>query len=151
MTATAPLEINEGAVFTDSWKFNSGRGRIPLGDWSRLGLPCYSGTMVMEKSFTLPDPVASLTLDLGRVFATAEVKCNGKPCGIRVWHPYRFDLTDAARIGENQLEITLCSTVGPFFNDGNQSIFSRKSQLKSRVYGPVRLFGGWAALCIMQP
>jgi len=85
-----------------------------LVDWTTRpepGIKFYSGTAVYEKSFDLPDssPVtrhsSRIILDLGNVFELAEVKVNGKSCGI-VWAPpFRVDITDAVKPGENKLEI----------------------------------------------
>ena len=50
-------------------------------------------------------PGRRLYLDLGRVQVMAEVKLNGKDLGILWKPPFRLDVTDAARAGENQLEV----------------------------------------------
>ena len=84
-----------------------------LDDWSQRpesGVRYYSGTAVYRKSFSLPpsalgNPRSRLFLDLGRVEVTAQVKLNGKDLGV-VWkRPYRVDVTEASRPGENVLEI----------------------------------------------
>jgi len=46
-----------------------------------------------------------LYLDLGKVAVMAEVKLNGKDLGILWKPPYRVDITDAVKSGENILEI----------------------------------------------
>jgi hypothetical protein len=44
-------------------------------------------------------------LDLGDVRELAEVSINGRPLGI-AWHPpYRVDVTEAVKPGENTLEV----------------------------------------------
>jgi hypothetical protein len=71
------------------------------------GIKYYSGTAVYRRSFDLSDtnPAARLMLDLGQVRELAEVRVNGKSCGI-VWAPpFRVDITDAVRPGMNQLEV----------------------------------------------
>jgi hypothetical protein len=75
------------------------------------GIKFYSGTAVYEKTFDLADP-SSIThhasrfiLDLGNVHELAEVKVNGKSCGITWCPPFRVDVTDALRPGENELQI----------------------------------------------
>jgi hypothetical protein len=74
------------------------------------GIKFYSGTAVYEKTFTLPpqtpDPrPQTLFLDLGGVRELAEVKVNGKSCGI-VWSPpFRVDISGAVQSGENKLQV----------------------------------------------
>jgi hypothetical protein len=84
-----------------------------LSDWSKHPDPrihYYSGTVVYRKSLTLSEAEASgkegrLLLDLGAVEIMARVRLNGKECGI-VWKPhYLADITPAARVGANELEI----------------------------------------------
>jgi hypothetical protein len=44
-------------------------------------------------------------LDLGKVDVMAEVRVNGKPIGTCWKAPYRLDVTDALKVGPNDLEI----------------------------------------------
>ena len=44
-------------------------------------------------------------LDLGAVRELAEVKVNGRSCGILWTPPFRADITDAVHAGGNSLEI----------------------------------------------
>ena len=69
----------------------------------------YSGEAVYTKTLTVSREMFGhsrrLYLDLGEVQVMAQVKCNGKELG-QLWKaPFRVDLTDIARPGENQLEI----------------------------------------------
>jgi hypothetical protein len=70
----------------------------------------YSGTAVYEKSFALPRSAignrqSKIFLDLGDVRELAEIKVNGQSCGI-VWSPpFRADITDAVKPGENKLQV----------------------------------------------
>jgi hypothetical protein len=71
------------------------------------GIKYYSGTAVYRKSFDVSDTnrAGRLLLDLGQVRELAEVRVNGKSCGI-VWAPpFRVDITDAVKAGSNQLEV----------------------------------------------
>ena len=74
------------------------------------GIKFYSGTAVYDNTFELGDDNNSIKgarkyLDLGNVRELAEVKVNGKSCGI-VWSPpFRVDITDAVQPGENKLEV----------------------------------------------
>jgi hypothetical protein len=75
------------------------------------GIKFYSGTAVYEKTFALPaesritNHESRLYLDLGDVRELAEVKLNGKSCGIIWCPPWCVDVTDAVKPGENKLQI----------------------------------------------
>ncbi|MHB9035258.1 MAG: glycosyl hydrolase family 2 protein [Armatimonadota bacterium] len=83
------------------------------------GFPFYSGRALLSATFDLPQkPVGRLYLKLNRAnVASAVVRVNGKDCGTLRWKPFAVDITDAAREGENTLEIvmatTLVNTFGP--------------------------------------
>jgi len=75
------------------------------------GIKFYSGTAVYRKTFDAPEKsrfssgIQRLWLDLGNVRELAEVKVNGRSCGI-IWSPpFRVDITGAVKPGVNQLEI----------------------------------------------
>jgi hypothetical protein len=74
------------------------------------GIKFYSGTATYEKTFGLPASAigyrqSAIYLDLGEVHELAEVKVNGKSCGIVWCPPFRVDLTGAVKSGPNQLQI----------------------------------------------
>jgi hypothetical protein len=74
------------------------------------GIKFYSGTATYEKTFDLPPssilhPPSSIFLDLGNVRELAEVKVNGKSCGITWAPPFRVEVTGAVKPGANKLEI----------------------------------------------
>ena len=74
------------------------------------GIKYFSGTATYEKSFHLDTSKlktnnSKLILDLGDVRELAEVKLNGKSCGILWCPPWRVDVTAAVQSGENKLQI----------------------------------------------
>ena len=74
------------------------------------GIKFFSGTAVYEKTFELSDsalrtPHSAIFLDLGNVRELAEVKVNGKPCGITWMPPFRVEITKAVKPGTNKLEV----------------------------------------------
>jgi hypothetical protein len=71
----------------------------------------YSGTAVYSHTFTLDaKPPGEIGIDLGKVGVMAKVKINGKYAG-GVWtYPYRVDITDAVKKGENKVEIEVVNT-----------------------------------------
>ena len=76
---------------------------------SEPGIKYFSGTATYSKKIRVsPGAKASnkrLFLDLGWVEVMAEVRLNGRDLGTLWKAPYRLDITDAARVGENDLEI----------------------------------------------
>ena len=72
----------------------------------------YSGTAIYKKSFSAEDPAdgVRMWLDLGNVKNIAEVTLNGKNLGV-VWRaPFRVDITDAVKAGQNELEVKITNT-----------------------------------------
>ena len=81
-----------------------------LEDWSKRpedGIRYYSGTAIYRKVFSFQFSVVSQRtyLDLGKVEVMAEVTLNGKPLGTLWKPPYRVEVTDALKPGENTLEL----------------------------------------------
>jgi hypothetical protein len=79
----------------------------------QAGVKYFSGTATYTKKFSVPADAKAggkrLYLDLGRVEVIAEVKLNGQAIG-NVWKPpYRLDITDAVRAGDNDLEIQVAN------------------------------------------
>ena len=75
------------------------------------GIKFYSGTAIYEKNLDLPDAprfthhASRLFVDLGELHELAEVKVNGKSCGIVWCPPFRVEVSDAVKPGENRLQI----------------------------------------------
>jgi hypothetical protein len=73
------------------------------------GVKYFSGTAKYGNRFQAPadfkSPGRRLYLDLGRVEVIAEVKVNGKLVANLWKFPFRADITDAVRVGDNELEI----------------------------------------------
>ncbi len=130
----------QGAALLAPITYEMGDGRIPFGSWDELGLPHYAGGLVYIADVeleALEDRKA--TLDLGRVRGTAEVRVNGQDCGIRLWHPYRFDIGHAAKPGKNHIEIRVFNTLGPHYAEGHPSRHVFKNQTQSGIFGPVSI------------
>ncbi|WP_273162880.1 glycosyl hydrolase [Bacteroides fluxus] len=71
----------------------------------------YSGTIVYETDFTFTaKPEGCIYLNLNRVGVMAKVKVNGRYAG-GVWtSPYRVEVTDLVKNGENHLEVEVVTT-----------------------------------------
>jgi hypothetical protein len=85
-----------------------------LQSWSKHEDPrikYYSGTAVYNNTFTLDSKSAgNISIDLGKVGVMAKVKINGQYSG-GVWtYPYRVDITDAVKTGDNTVEIEVVNT-----------------------------------------
>lgn len=116
----------------------------------------FSGTAVYQMEFTLPAEYLQASsrfyLDLGVVKNLAEVRLNGRDCGL-VWkEPFRADLTSAVRPGTNQLEVRVTNLwpnrlIGDTFlpeekrsTRTNMSVFNQQSPLlESGLLGPVEV------------
>jgi len=101
-----PWEIS----FDPNWGGPANVTFTKLEDWSKRpeqGIKYYSGTAVYRTTFQskAPDLESKIYLDLGKVAIMAEVKLNGKDLGILWKSPYRVEVTDALKAGENILEV----------------------------------------------
>ena len=110
----APVEIG------GPWevRFAKGWGAPPTKVFPKLvswtddaddGVKHFSGAAAYVKTFDVPaamlGPDTHLVLDLGRVRFVADVWLNGKPLGILWKPPFRVDITKAAKVGTNHLEV----------------------------------------------
>ena len=84
-----------------------------LEDWSRRaeeGIKYYSGAASYRTTFNVSAAAMAQSggrwyLDLGKVAVMAEVRVNGKDLGIAWKTPYRLEVTDALKPGENVLDV----------------------------------------------
>ena len=93
-------------------EFLSGMRPFAPESWTKTPLANFSGSAIYEKSFLVPDSYRGkrLVLGLGRVSSVAEVYVNGRQAGTLVWRPYRLDITEFIKPGENQLKIRVTNT-----------------------------------------
>ena len=83
-----------------------------LTDWSKhpeAAVKYFSGSATYRKTLALPDaflkPGQRVYLDLGKVAVMAEVRVNGQNFGTTWKRPFIIDISQAARAGDNTLEI----------------------------------------------
>ncbi|SEG75746.1 alpha-L-rhamnosidase [Actinacidiphila yanglinensis] len=84
----------------------------PLGSWTGANAS-YSGSAVYERHVTLDAATLAgrvWTLDLGEVRDVAEITVNGTGLPPRLWAPYRVDVTDALRAGDNVVRVRVTNT-----------------------------------------
>ena len=79
--------------------------------------PCvrgFSGIVTYTKTFSCDQqktaPGQRVYLDLGQVGDLCQVSLNGKDLGIRWFTPYRYDITDTLKNGENQLIVRVANS-----------------------------------------
>jgi len=125
-----------GAAIPDPIKLDCGPGRIAPGDWAKIdGLASYSGGAWYRKTVAIP-AAKEVVLDLGDLVSSAEVRVNGKPAGIRVSPPWKFDITKLVKPGENRIEVLVCNTLS------NQYLTiptGYRGQASSGLLGPVKV------------
>ncbi len=160
--AVAPTEKLLAEV-SGPWKVNfDSKGKTPeptimdnlapLTESSNPDIKYFSGKAEYSTTFTAEAPKEgeNTILDLGDVRDIAVVKVNGTYCGTIWKEPYKVEITNALRTGENQLEITV---INPWHNRlvgdvGNPSastftsykFFNPESPLlPSGLIGPVKI------------
>ncbi len=128
-----------GAALPEPIALDCGPGQMPLGDWSQTGaLADYSGGAWYRKTVTLaPEQTKGrVTLDLGKVAATAEVLINGKKAGIKITPPWTLDVSELVKAGDNKIEILVCNTLANHY--GTIPTHYRGSP-ESGLIGPVTI------------
>ena len=108
-TVTVPA-LPAPLVVEGDWSLSLSKTPVPLGSWSESSdeaIRYFSGTATYRKTISVPATEAGRRqiLDLGRVEVMARVIVNGKDLGLLWRAPYRLDVTDALKPGENTLEI----------------------------------------------
>ncbi len=128
--------------------------RMNLTDWQLLGLSWYSGSCRYRNTFYAKPDGHRYQLDLGKVNFCPEVWVNGIPAGIRLWAPYKLDITGFLKEGENEIVVLVSNLAGNerrhmLVEEGqalgwnrywNEDNMDRDSQnYVSGLLGPVRL------------
>ncbi len=116
----AVFERNGDFVLDDEPEF------LQSGDWVTQGYPFYSGTIRCEAKFTLKKEEGKYFVSFGGIRAiVTNVLINGRDCGSITWKPYRLDVTESLREGENRMSIDLITslrnTLGPHHYTGNDA------------------------------
>jgi len=78
---------------------------VPWNECAHEKIKYYSGTATYKKTFKLTDLNRSLMLDLGQVEVIARVILNGKDLGTLWKPPFRIEIGNAVKAGENTLEV----------------------------------------------
>lgn len=128
-----------GAAFDVPPAIEIGGGKIQTGLWSDFALPTYSGIGVYSQVVHLDEAQLGqkTTLDLGRVLVAAEVLVNGHSAGVRLAAPFRFELDQWLRAGDNTIEIRVANTIAPHYTVTNR--VENLGATESGLLGPVVL------------
>ncbi len=136
----------------ESWNVSFDSGEIACGpkepvkfdklsDWSKSendAIKYYSGSASYKTTFKLDSkPQGRVYLSFGDVAETAKAKINGKEVG-GVWTaPYRLDVTDAVKKGENSIEIVVANCwVNRLIGDSKLPEAERKTWAPVNPYTP---------------
>jgi hypothetical protein len=133
------LGYPESAAVLEPVTFEVSEGKMGLGAWADWGLSCYSGGIAYEKTFTIAETEGEWWVDLGKVRGTAEVWLNGEKIGVRVWAPFKFNLTGKLRAGENHLKVIVYSSLGPHYSESIPTPYLFGEQRLAGLFGPVTL------------
>ncbi|OIV36793.1 hypothetical protein BIV57_14425 [Mangrovactinospora gilvigrisea] len=120
-------------------RFRCGAGAMAAGPWAEHGLGSFAGGVRYSRRIEAPADAGRVELDLGRVRGTAEVAVDGRPAGVRVWSPYRFDLTGLVAPGGSELTVTVLGTLAPWLDDASPTPYVLPGQRTAGLLGPVRL------------
>lgn len=125
------------SAHADGWLIENNPAEMrlrALADWTRLGWPFYSGTMIYSNEFelpALPDQRRKLLLQIDGVHDLAEPEINGKSAGVLAWPPYQCDISRLVRPGRNRLRLRVANSAVNFIG-GEPSI--------SGIAGNVKIF-----------
>ena len=112
----------------------------PLGSWTELGLWWYSGRALYRTVLPWGQPAAGerVTLNLGDVRECAEVWVNGRLAGTRIWPPYRVEITELLREGENEIVVVAANLLANRMAWDEWGTRGPGATLESGLLGPVR-------------
>jgi hypothetical protein len=111
MTLNRPWQVS----FDPKWGGPALAEFAQLSDWTTRpegGIRFYSGTATYRTAFDLSaeafsNPSGKLLLDLGKVCDVATVRLNGKELATLWTPPWTMDISTAAKVGSNALEIAV--------------------------------------------
>ncbi|MGF7140575.1 glycosyl hydrolase [Roseimarinus sediminis] len=116
-------DIKQVKAITGNWELNfdpvlGGPAEVvktdQLKSWTgfdTFGIKHYSGTVAYNNRFEWEKKTdGRVFINLGEVANIAEVFVNDKPCGIAWTAPYRVEISEALRLGNNKLRIEVTNT-----------------------------------------
>jgi hypothetical protein len=105
---TSPWKLS----FPENWGAPASVKLDNLISWTEhkeKGIKYFSGTATYENNFTVSkeaiDGKKVINLDLGEVYDVAEILINGKSAGVLWTKPYKLNIEEFVKEGENKLEV----------------------------------------------
>ncbi len=150
---------------SDSWEvyFDQSRGGPRSKNFDKLiswtdsdvrGIKYYSGVASYRKSFNLNADYMQrdiqITLDMGKVSKVAEVYLNGKKVGISWFAPYKLDITNFVKVGENNLIIEVVNVLSNYMT-GDAKLPKEYRRTRSNVQkGPNAWHTPWKDVPLIE-
>ncbi|MBE8713721.1 glycosyl hydrolase [Sphingobacterium hungaricum] len=112
---SVPVEDSWKVVFKNIDSTSFEKANFQLIDWSKSSddkIKYFSGTAIYSKTIKMNDVSKGqkVYLDLGHLIAIAKIKLNGQDIGGLWTPPYKIDVTEFWKSGDNQLEIEVTNT-----------------------------------------
>jgi hypothetical protein len=128
-----------GAVFEEPIMLKLGGGIIEEGPWLDYALMTYSGIGVYKQIITFDEEETDreVVLDLGEVYVAVELFVNGKPAGIKVAAPFKFNISRFIQEGNNEIELRVANTLAPHYSFPPRA--HNLGPVKSGLVGPVSI------------
>jgi hypothetical protein len=128
-----------GALLDGPVELEVTEAEVPLVPWEELGLRALGGQMTYRTRVAAPAGGHRTVLDLGEVRGTADVRVNGALAARLVWGPWRADVTEHLRPGENEVEVVVRGTLAGYLDDASPTAGVYAGQVRSGLLGPVTL------------
>lgn len=89
------------------------KDRLKTGDWVKQGYPFFAGTIAYtQKGKVKKNGDERIFIELDKVKGIViKVIINGREIGLLAWPPYRLEVTEAMRDGENEIRIEVTNSL----------------------------------------
>ena len=86
---------------------------LAVGSWTDQGYPYFSGAGVLTTTVALPPEFHGQRYSWSWSAAMTwwMMTVNGQAVGTILWHPYRIEITDYVRAGENEIQVRVINTL----------------------------------------
>ncbi|WP_219416818.1 hypothetical protein [Pseudonocardia nigra] len=129
-----------GALLDGPVELEVTEAEVPLVPWEELGLRALGGQVTYRTTVSVPAVDGHRTvLDLGEVRGTADVRVNGVLAAQLVWGPWRAEITEQLRPGDNEIEVVVRGTLAGYLDDASPTTGVYAGQVRAGLLGPVVL------------
>ena len=148
------LKLNEkGTEITGSWQIqlnhiNGNKQQIEMASLTDLieveETKNFAGLVIYEKTMTINENVPQY-IDLGHVEGITELSLNDRQLGTRWYGSHVYNISDAAKLGKNKLQIRLTTIAGNYMkslkdNPVAQQWTKNQPYYSMGILGPIRMF-----------